>query len=83
MLTVQRGESGRVVDEELVGHVRARRAREERDGRRACRPRLGDLGRQAHVLQHAPNNRGVVDEGDEHESRPTAGTGEDVHAHAA
>ena len=58
MLTGQRGESGGVVDAELVGRVRPRRAVEEQCRRRACRPRLGDLGWQLQVLQNAPNDGG-------------------------
>jgi len=80
VLTVQKGESGGVVDVELVGRVMARRSSEER--RRACRPRLGDLGRQVQVLQHAANDGGVVDERDEPESPPAAGTGQHIQAQA-
>ena len=83
VLTVRRGESGGVVDVELVGCVSGRRAIEERYRRRACRPSLGDLGRQPQVLQHAPNDGGIVDECDQGEPAATAGTGEDIQTQTA
>ncbi len=80
VLTAQRGESGGVVDVELVGRGSAKRAIEER--RRACRPRLGGLGRESQVLQHVPNDGGLVNERDKGEPPPTAGTGEHIQAQA-
>ena len=38
---------------------------------------------QRQVLQHAPNDGGIVDERDEREPPATAGTGEDIQAQTA
>ena len=83
MLTVQRGESGGVFDVASVGRVSsAKRVIEEWHRRRAGWPGLGDFDWCPHVLQEAPNDRGVVDEGDQGEASATAGTSEHVQAQA-
>ena len=51
--------------------------------RRACRPSRGDLGRQPQVLQHAPNDGGIVEDCDQGEPAATAGTGEDIQTQTA
>lgn len=85
MLAVQRrSESGRVVDDELVVRVRSqRRVTEEAHRWRACWQGLGHLGREAQVSQDLPNDSGVIDQRYQPNPTSTAGTDQDVDAHAA
>ena len=66
MLTVQRAESGGVVHVEFVGRVSgARSVIKEWHRGRASWPGLRDVGWQPQMLQHAPNDGGILDERDE------------------
>ena len=79
MLTVQRAESGGVVHVEFVGRVSgARSVIEEWHRGRASWPGLRDVGWQPQMLQHAPNDGGILDERDELEPPATAGTPQHV-----
>ncbi len=75
MLTVQRAESGGVVHVEFVGRVSgARSVIEEWHRGRASWPGLRNVGWQPQMLQHAPNDGGVLDERDELAPPATART---------
>ena len=79
MLTVQRVESGGVVHVEFVGRVSgARSVIEEWHRGRASWPGLMDVGWQPQMLQHAPNDGGILYERDELEPPATAGTPQHV-----